>query len=178
MRHCTRRGVLCGSCIALFGPLGGCSALSGNPSDAEDLTFERLDVRAVYVADGVGISMPAEIETIDNPHNADVLLLPGDTDIDAEQVVEWLADDRVVALLGDTAEVTWLSWARSEAFEDTFANQGYGDAEPDPSLVVGAKIGVYVRTYRHSWADGPRDRDVLRALDESLVESEEATPPA
>jgi hypothetical protein len=43
--------------------------------------------------------------------------------------------------------------------------------------VICVKIGLYVETYRHSWADDPRDRDVLRALDESLVASEEATPP-
>lgn len=129
MRHCTRRRILRGSSLVLFGSLTGCSALSDAPSDAEDLRFDRLDVRAVYVADGAEISMPAAIETVDNPYNAHVLVLPAETDVDAAQVVEWLIDDRVVALLGDEAEATWLSWTRSEAFEDTFANEGYSDAE-------------------------------------------------
>lgn len=161
----------------LSGALAGCSALSERSSDAGAPTFERLDVEAVYVADEVEISMPAEIETVDSTYNANVLVLPDETDVDAGQVVEWLADDRVVSLFGDEAEVTWLSWARSEPFEDTFANEGYSDAEPDPSLVVGARTGLYVETYRHAWTDDPRERDVLRALDETLVESEQATPP-
>lgn len=151
--------------------------LSDGSPDAEDLTFDRLDVRAVYVADEAEISMPAEIETVDDPYNAHVLVLPDETDVDAEKVLEWLIDDGVVALLGDEAEAAWLSWDRSEAFEDAFANEGYSDAEPDPSLVTGAKIGIYVKSYRHSWGDDPRDRDVLRALDETLVEIEQATPP-
>jgi hypothetical protein len=177
MRHCTRRTALRTGCLALLGSLAGCSALPTGTSGAEDLTFERLDVTAVYVAEGVELSVPAEVQTVSAAHNADLLVLPGDTGADADQVVEWFADDRTVALLGDRSEATWLSWARSDAFEDAFANEGFADSEPDPSLIVGARIGQYVRTYRHSWADGPRDRDVLRALDESLVDVEEETPP-
>jgi len=45
MRHYTRRRVLCGSGIAAFGTLAGCSALSESSSDTDDLTLERLDWR-------------------------------------------------------------------------------------------------------------------------------------
>lgn len=114
---------------------------------------------------------------MDNAHNADLLVLPDDTNADADQVVEWFADDRVLAILGDRSEATWLSWVRSDAFRDAFKNEGYGDSEPDPSLVVGAKIGLYVKTYRRSWSVGPRNRDVVRALDESLVAIANETPP-
>lgn len=177
MRPCTRRSALCAGSTALLGLFVGCSALPAGSAGTEDPTFERLDTTAVYVDDEVELSMPAEIETVGATHNADLLVLPGDTDADAEQAVEWFADDRVVALLGDSSEATWLSWARSDAFRDAFENQGYSDAEPDPSLVIGAKVGLYVKTYRRSWSGVPRDRDVLRALDESLVDVEEETPP-
>lgn len=177
MRQCSRRRALRAGGVALLGSFAGCSALQTDSADADDLSFERLHVTAVYVADGVELSTPGVVETVDNPHNADLLVLPDDTDADAEQVVEWLADDRVLALLGDESEATWLSWARSDAFSDAFENEGYSDSEPDPSLLIGSKIGLYVKTYRRSWADGPRNRDVLRALDETLAAIETETPP-
>lgn len=177
MQHCTRRRVLRAGGATFLASLAGCVALPTDASDAEEPSYENLDATAVYVADEVELSMPAAIETVDATHNADLLVLPGETTADADQAVEWLAAGRVLALLGDGAETTWLSWAQSDVFRDSFENRGYGDAEPDPSLVIGAKIGLYVETYRHSWVDEPRDRDVLETLDESLVAIETATPP-
>lgn len=177
MRRWTRRSILQAIGIALLGSLAGCSALLSDSSRSEEPTYKRLDATAVYVADSVELSMPPEVETVDATHNADLLVLPGDTTTDAEQAVEWLAADRVVALLGDEAEATWFSWAGSDAFRDAFENEGYGGAQPDPPLVVGAKIGLYVETYRHSWDDDPSDREVLKALDKSLVAIEKETPP-
>ena len=177
MRPCTRRRALRTGGIALFSSLAGCSALTTDDAGPDDWTFEQLDATAVYVADGADVSVPSEVSTVDNANNADLLLLPDETTADADQVVEWLAADRVLAILGDGSEATWLSWARSDAFRDTFENEGFGDSEPDPSLVVGATIGLYVKTYRRSWSDGPRNRDVLRALDETLVAIENETPP-
>lgn len=177
MRQFTRRRVLRVGGAALFGSLAGCSSTPMDESDPQDLTFDRLDVTAVYVADEVDLSMPEEIETVTATNNADLLVLPDETDVDADQAAGWLAADRVLALLGDSSEATWLSWARSESFEDAFENRGYSDSEPDPSLLIGAQIGSYVKTYRRSWSDGPRDRDILRALDETLVAIEQETPP-
>lgn len=175
MRHCTRRTALRACGVAALGSFAGCSALPRDSSDTEDPSYERLDVTAVYVADGVELSIPAEIETVNAPYNADLLVLPDDTNADANQAVEWLTDERVLALLGENSEATWLSWTRSDAFRDAFANEGYGDSEPDPSLVVGARIGLRTTTYRYSWGDEPRDRDVFEALDESLVAIETET---
>lgn len=177
MRDYTRRSVLGAGGIALLTPFAGCSALSTKSSNADDLTFERLDTTAVYAADAVELSMPEEIGTVSATHNADLILLPSDTDVGADQAVEWFADERVIALLGDSAEATWLAWARSDAFREAFKNDGYADSEPDPSLVVGAKVGLYVTTHRRSWSGSPRDRDILRALDDVLVAIETETPP-
>ncbi|MFB6140868.1 MAG: hypothetical protein ABEJ26_10585 [Halosimplex sp.] len=176
MQNLTRRTALRAGVGALLGSLAGCSALPTDSSEPDDLTFERLDATAVYVADGVELSLPAEIQTVEATNNADLLLLSDEPDADAERAVEWLADDRVLALLGDGAEATWLSWARSDAFRDAFGDDGIADSEPDPWLLVGAAIGTAVKTYRNSWSDGPRDRDVLRALDERLAAIERETP--
>ena len=110
------------------------------------------------------------------PTNADLLVLPGDTDVGAERAVDWLAADRVLALLGEAAEPTWLSWARSDVYRDAFEGEGVGDGDPDPQLLVAGTVGLHVTTYRRTWSDGPRERDVLRALDETLVDLAGRTP--
>ncbi len=171
----TRRGVLAGAGAALGSAMAGCAALPGGGS-TDDRAYERLHLTAVYVDDGVDLSVPDELQTVRATTNADLLVLPADTGTDAGQAVEWLADDRVVALLGDGAEATWLDWARSDAYGDAFGEGGTADAEPDPYLLVAGAVGLDVSTYRHSWSDGPRDRDVLRALDEVLVDLESKTP--
>ncbi|RDZ63860.1 hypothetical protein C5B90_12135 [Haloferax sp. Atlit-12N] len=176
MQQYTRRNALRACGIAALSSLAGCSALPPDDSNAEQPSYERLDVTPVYIADGVDLSTPADIETVSAPHNADLLVLPDETDTDATQAVEWLIDDRVLALLGEKAETTWLSWVRSDAFNDVFDTQGYSESEPAPSLVVGAKVGLRTTTSRYSWGDKPANRDVLRALDESLVAIENRTP--
>lgn len=171
----TRRRLLAGAGAGLVGGLAGCVGLTDDGSP-DDLRFQRLQTTAVYVDDGVALSMPDEIETVRATNNADLLVLPGDAGVEAEQAVDWLADDRVLALLGDDAEATWLAWARSDAFRDAFENEGLADGDPDPQLLVAATVDLHVPTYRRTWADGPRDRDVLRALDETLVDLAERTP--
>lgn len=43
-------------------------------------------------------------------------------------------------------------------------------------LVVAGAIGLQLHTYRPSWGEPPRNRDVLRALDEDLVDLATTTP--
>lgn len=171
----TRRRTLLAGGAALAVGLAGCTARTTDGTPAE-LAFERLDLTAVYVHADVDLAVPDDVPTVSAKTNADLLVLPGDSNADAEQVVEWLADERVLALLGDTAEGTWLAWARSEAFDEHFERRGSSDAEPDPDLLVAAAVGLDVPTYRHTWSDSPSDRDVLRALDEILVDLEPRTP--
>lgn len=173
--HPTRRQALAGGLAALAGAAAGCSALRSDDSP-DDPSYERLPLTAVYVDDGVDLAMPEAVQTVGATTNADLLLLPDDVDVGAEQAVEWLADERAVALLGEDAEAKWFEWVRSEAYDDTFGRQGGADSEPDPFLLVAAAVGTRVTTYRRSWGDDPRDRDLLRALDETLVDIEDRTP--
>lgn len=174
-RTVTRRRALLGISGALIGATAGCTSLPGQ-GPPEDQSYDRLQQTAVYLEDGVELSLPEEIQTVDASTNADLIILPGDPETDAEQAVEWLADERVLALLGEASESTWLTWTQSETFTNAFENEGYADSEPDPHLLVAATIGLQVRTYRRTWGNGPRDRDILRALDETLVDIATETP--
>jgi hypothetical protein len=170
-----------GAAGTLAGALAGCAALSDGldeeepPGDDGPDEYRRLDTVGVHVAEGVDLSVPDEVETVSAPTDADVVVLPDETGVAADQAADWLADDRVLALLGADAEATWLGWARSDPFRDAL-DGGFADAEPDPQLLVGGAVGAHVRTYRHTWADGPDDDDVLEALDENLADLARRTP--
>jgi len=171
-----RRRLLAATGAMLTTALAGCSSLPDGGRTSEQLVFEELHQTPTYVAEGVDIDLHEEIPTVSAKNNADLLLLPGDTDTGAEQAADWLTDDRWIALLGDAAEATWLDWEASDAFDDAFENRGAADSDPDPDLLVGTVFENRTATYRRTWADGPRDRDLVRALDEILVAIEERTP--
>lgn len=172
----TGRRTLLGVGSGLLGLLAGCATLPGG-RQPEEQSFSRFHLTAVYIAESVDLSLPEEVSTVGTADNADLVVLPDVPSVDAQQAVDWLAQGRVLALIGLDAEATWLGWAQSDPFKDAFAQGGYADGEPDPYLLVAAEIGPNVPTYRHSWGDTPRDRDLLRSLDRDLVDIEERTPP-
>ncbi|MFB6361233.1 MAG: hypothetical protein ABEH59_07905 [Halobacteriales archaeon] len=122
------------------------------------------------------LSIPAEVPTVSEPYNADLVILPDDPVYGPDRVVEWLADDRIIALIGPNSEDTWAAWLQSDAFSDPFDIGGYSDGDPDPYLLVCVAIDLNLHTYRHSWSDTPSDEELLRALDEDLVAIENRTP--
>lgn len=171
-----RRRFVAAAATTLTAAVAGCSTLPGTGDTTEELTFDELHQTPTYVADGVDLTLPDEVPTVSEPGDADLLLLPGDTDVDPEQAAEWLTEDRKIGLLGEAAEPTWIDWEESDAFEETFDNQGIGDSEPDPQLLVGVTFDNRTSTYGRTWADGPRERDLIRALDEIMVDIAERTP--
>lgn len=177
----TRRRALAGLAAALTGATAGCSELGHRLSGAgeadatpEDPSYERLDRVGVYLDDAVDLAVPEEVGTVGSPGEADLLVLPDDAEADAGQAADWLAADRLVALLGDESQATWLEWARSDAFAEAFGG-GYAEGRPAPQLLVGAAIGDRVTTYRTTWEGGPSDPDVLEELDEALVDVDQRT---
>jgi hypothetical protein len=171
-----RRRALAAISATVTAAVAGCSSLPTPGNTSEELVFDELHQTLTYVADGVDLTLHEEVPTVSTTDNADLLLLSGDTDVAAEQAADWLAANRAIALLGDDAEPTWLDWEASEAFDDAFENQGAADSDPDPDLLVGVTFENRTVTYRRTWTDGPRDRDLVGALDEVLVDIAERTP--
>lgn len=165
-----RREMLYIGSVGLLSSLAGCPDSFSGSSTSEEQTFDRLDTTSIYIADSVELSLPQVIQTTPEPSNADLLILPAETAVDAQQAVEWLLDDRIIAILGYDSQPKWLSWVRSNAFNDAFENRGYSKSEPTPYLVTGARIGAYYKPYKSSFGGDSNDRTVLRAMDNHLVD--------
>lgn len=156
-----------------FVALAGCSFLSKNTSPTTDTPeYEQLRNTAVYVGDDVGLRLPESVPRVSEPTNADFLVVHGNPEVSVETAVSWLVDGCAVALLGDRAQQTWLDWARSEEFEDTFDTQGVSEANPAPQLLVGATVGGRVTTYRKTWGDQPSNDEIVAALAETMSDLE------
>lgn len=103
-----RRETLYIGSVGLLGSLAGCPDSLSDSSTSEEQTFDRLDTTSIYIADSVKLSLPQAIQTIPEPSNADLLILPAETAVDAQQAVEWLLDDRIIAILGYDSQPKWL----------------------------------------------------------------------
>jgi hypothetical protein len=172
--HSSRRRMLATAAAGVLASVAGCSL----PGDAESTAApsrETLEDAKLYVDEAVDLALVSTVTTVASPADADLVVLPDDTDVEAATVVEWLQADRAVALLGRDAEPTWIKWRQSDAFADAYGRQAVGDAEPDPDLVVGAERGDIVASYSHTWSDDYDDRDVLDALDEILASIQSTT---
>lgn len=177
MESPTRRRLLWSTGVIPVVALAGCSALvDSGPSATETPGFERLTETSIYTSDDVGLRLPGRIPRVDEPDAADLIVLHGNPAVDAEQGVSWLTDDRVVALLGDRAQETWIGWTESEAYRDAFGAGGTGVGEPAPHLLVAAAVGTHATTYRYSWGDQPTNGEILDALDEAMADIETRTP--
>jgi len=170
-----RRRLLAGAGAALLGAAAGCTSLGG-ASEPEEPDIDRLTELAVYRADGVELTFPEGVSTVDAPEDAYVVVLPGDTDVGPEQAAAWFTAGRVVALVGDGAEPTYLDWRQSDTFADTFENEGLGDASPDPQLLAAESVDRFLYRYGRTWEGGPSESQLIGGLDEILVEMESRTP--
>lgn len=170
-----RRRLLAGAGAALLGAAAGCSSLGG-ASEPEEPDIDRLTELAVYRADGVELTFPEGVSTVDAPEDAYVVVLPGDTDVGPETAADWFTSGRVIALIGDGAEPTYLDWRRSDTFDATFDNEGVGDASPDPQLLAANSVDNFLYRYGRTWGNEPSETDLLKGLDEVLIEMESQTP--
>lgn len=178
-RSPTRRRLLTGAGAALLGATAGCANLTGGwvaSEDGEDRELRRLDETTTYRADGVDLTLPDAVPTAGTAPEAELLLLPGDTDAEVERVVDWLAGGKRLALVGTESEPTWLEWAGSQPFTRRFDNEGIGDGSPDPQLVAAHAVDDFVHRYNHTWEGGPDDQQLVWGLDGILVEMDDRTP--
>lgn len=177
MEQLTRRGLLQRTSTLSILAFAGCSALS-NSSPSTTPTPEHAQLRRTptYISDDVGLRLPDAVPRVEAPTNADLVVLHGNPAVDAEQAVTWLADERVLALLGDSAQRTWLTWTRSEDYRDTFGEQARSESDPAPHLLVAAAIETAVTTDRFSWSDLPNNSELVQSLNEALDDLATWTP--
>lgn len=158
--------------------LAGCASLwNSDPSGGQPPEHDNLTTTSVHVADDVDLQLPADATQEDDPGDAELVILPGEPSAPSQDVVTWLTEDRVVALVGEGAQQSWLDVAQSDAYGEAYDQEGYAVGEPAPYVLVGVAIGDRTTTYRKSWGDQPGDDDILAALDETLadIESRRAT---
>lgn len=114
----TRRDFCAALSVSALGSLAGCSAVFGDGATPTQtpLDLRALDGRKVYVDPLLSLSVPTEVEAVDSPGLADVMVVPGDTDRSRSAIVHWLARDAAVAFLGDGAQATWQDVKASGAY--------------------------------------------------------------
>lgn len=165
-----RRFLQTSSSLSIFG-LAGCGGLSNSDSSpTQSREYDRLEETTIYVADDVGLRLPEDTTQEDEPENAELVVLHGNLAVTAEQVVTWLTEDRVIALLGDQAQQSWLDVIQSDAYREAFDSEGYAVGEPAPHLLVGVAVEDRTTTYRKSWGNQPANDDLLAALDVTMAE--------
>ncbi|MFB6155924.1 MAG: hypothetical protein ABEJ22_08505 [Haloferacaceae archaeon] len=177
MERLTRRGLVQSAGALSVAALAGCSALSEDrASTTATPEYDRLRRTATYRSDDVGLRLPEEVPRVEAPSNADLLVVHGKPAVDAERAVAWLADGRVIALLGDGAQRTWTGWTGSDEYRDAFDARARSESDPAPHLLVAAAKGTAVTTSRFSWGDLPSNRELLRSLEEALGDVATWTP--
>lgn len=163
--YLTRRQVLVTSGTAVAGALAGCSSLNEEETPEE---YEHLQQRPVYVDEDVELSIPDTVQRVDAPGDADLIVIPDTPDIEVSQAVEWLEEKRAIALLGGEAQSTWLSWVESDAFEEAFDPQAFGEGDPEPQLLIAWDDGSLITQQQYNWVSDPSDNEMLTALNKTL----------
>jgi len=168
----SRRALLAAGVSTVGSALAGCSSLGRTPTPEQP--FATLD-RQTVALDGVDLSVPNSVSTASEPADAGVVVVPGDTDRSPNRTAEWIADGRVVALLGDDCGATWNSWVMTSAFATKFDVMGAEWGEPGADLVVGGTVGLNLVTYGRTWEGTPSDSEIFRKLDSIASDIEDRT---
>lgn len=177
MKRLPRREVVSRTCALSIAALAGCSNRThDSPSSTEAPDYDRLEETSVFVSDDVGIRLPEAVQRASKPTNADFVVLHANPSVEPETAVSWLADGRAIALLGDSAQETWLEWTGSEPYRDEFGGDAGSRAEPAPHLLVARYVDSIVQTSRFSWGNQPSNRDIVQTLEESLGDLATPTP--
>lgn len=189
----TRRDLLAALSVSAVGALAGCSDVLGEGSTPTPRSYPVLDGRTVYVDPALELSPPATVETVDSPGEADVVVVPADTDRGPSAIVHWLARGRYVVLLGGDAQATWHDVRDSGAYEAMLGERearastcsagesdvgGSAGATPDcepPDMILAREATeIPATTVGTTWGgtDDPTARQVFEAIAEG-IEGEE-----
>ena len=116
----TRRRFLAALTIPAVGAAAGCQVDISVGSTPTPEPLDAVRHERVYVADSLSLSTPDGVYSAASPGEADVVVVPGDTDRSNATIVDWLAADRYVAFVGGAAQDTWHAVQRSDAYAATF----------------------------------------------------------
>lgn len=167
----SRRRVLVTSNLVWLSGLTGCSGITNSdPSTNHAHEYPELNETEIYVAEDVGLRLPKDTTQVDEPGNAELIILHGNLAVAPAQVVTWLTQDRVIALLGDRAQQSWLDVVQSDPYRAAFESEGYGVGEPAPHLLIAVAIENRTTSYRKSWGNQPGNDDLLATLDETMAD--------
>lgn len=162
----TRRHALRASEGVLLGAVAGCTELVGSDSRSDE--YHQLQELPIYLESDVDLAVPDDVQTVAEPEEADLIVLPDTPEIEASQAVDWLEHQRVLALVGEESQPTYLSWRRSDVYVEAFDPSGMGEGDPPPKLLLCWHADSMVHTSQHSWGYEPTDSDYLDGIDKTL----------
>lgn len=175
-----RRSLLSSLAAGSLAATAGCGALDSpggdDPSGTTSRPYDRLRTRSVYLSSDVSLGLPSGTTRVDAPDDADLLILPGTTDVGPETAIDWLAAGAGVALAGTGAQPTLVEWLESDAHAETFESDGIGVGSPPPDFLVAFGIDrQFVSTHNFTWNEtsDPADERYLGALETALEEVED-----
>lgn len=181
--------MLTGLALPAAGALAGCGGLlgdTGTPTSTPEPLTELRD-RSIYVDSDLSLSIPDVADPVGSPGDADVVVIPADTDRSESAIVHWLARDRYVAFVGEGAEATWHDVKTSDAYAamlgepramvDRCAGSGSGEegtaTDCDPlDLLVIERLEEISATSGYTWNDdeGASQRRIFEAIDETIAD--------
>ena len=162
----TRRHALRASGGVLLGAVAGCTELVESDSHSDE--YHHLQELPVYLKGDVDLAVPDDVQTVAEPEEADLIVLSDRPGIGASQAVKWLEQRRVIALVGEESQPTYLSWRRTDAYVEAFNPSGMGEGDPPPKLLLCWHADSMVHTSQHSWGYEPTDSDYLDGIDKTL----------
>lgn len=188
-RQQTRRGVLAGVAVPAVTAMAGCGGMLGDAATPTPEPLTELRGRPIYVDESLSLSAPDIVEPVDSPGNAEIVVVPADTDRSNSAIVHWLAADRYVAFVGHGGWDTWHEVKRSDAYAamlneprgmvERCAGSGSGsggtssDCDPLDLLVI-ERLEEISATHGFTWndTDDPRDRRYFEGLDDVLADDD------
>jgi hypothetical protein len=156
--------------------LSGCmddisgSNSSGNPE------YDYVEDRPVYISENINLQFPSEINRASVMSDADMIVLSPDTPANAEQIVNWIKNQKAVSVIGDGNKVreTWATWRESEPYRE-FESEGRGGSTQVPAKMLRArwKNGSIAARYTASLNRDPNSGRLIEVIERAFRSMDE-----
>jgi len=120
--------------------LSGCMNDIPASNSRENPEYDYAEDRPVYISESINLPFPSEINRASSISDADMIVLSPDTQTNAEQIVNWIKNQKAVSVIGDGDKVreTWATWRESEPYRE-FESEGRGGSTQVPAKMLRAK---------------------------------------